>query len=217
MKRVPAAAPALALGRALTACAGGPAPPAPAPASEPAPIEAPLVVPVDPDRLIGSGGIGRARAGMTVGALRSALAPDMALGAPQPFMVDLDAMPVVAAADTLFWVLFPSGEPPADGAEMELLAATHPSVRTPEGIGPGSTLGQAAAAYGPPTLSFNVNDESREYARFPGHPSESVLFRTMGPSDTSAQAGVYTTQGEHNETTVFDPAGTVLMVLVSLR
>src|SRR5690606_36262984 len=68
----------------------------------PRPSEAPrdsVVGVLDSARLIRPDGIGHARAGMTIGALRAALPADMTLGDPAPFMVDILAMPVMRASD----------------------------------------------------------------------------------------------------------------------
>jgi hypothetical protein len=174
------------------------------------------VGPIDSTTLIRADGIAHARAGMTIGDLRAALPADAHLGELTPFMVDIDAMPVVRAADTLYHVLIPAGEPSGDAAAINIVATTNAAFRTAEGVGPGSTLGEAAAAYGAATLSFNVNDESREYATFARLP-ESIRLRVRPASDATAYAGVYDTQGEHNETSRYDPAARVMMVLVLTR
>jgi hypothetical protein len=169
-----------------------------------------------PDRLIRPDGIGRVRAGMTVGELRAQLGSDLELGAPEPYMVDLDGMPVFAGTDTLYHVLVESGSVPGDDEPLTLVATQSRAARTAEGVGPGTTLAEAARVYGEPTLSYNVNDESREYASFPGYDRSTVRFRVFAASENTALVGRYTTQGEHNETTVFDPAGYIAIVIVDL-
>ena len=96
------------------------------------------------------------------------------------------------------------------------MITSHPGFRTAEGIGPGTTLGDAAQRSGAPTLSYNVNDESREYASFPGYAADNVLFR-VGPTSTGALAGSYATQAEANTTAIFDPEARIRFVLVGLR
>lgn len=171
--------------------------------------------PVDPDRLIRRDGIAHAAAGMTIGDLRAALPPGISLGPPRPYMVDIAGMPVVEDGDTLYLVLIPNGEPSGDAARINLLATTDTTFRTLEGIGPGSTLAEAAARYGDPTLAYSTNDESREYATFPALPP-TIRVRVRPTSDTASFAGIYTTAAEYNETTRHDP-GFISMVLVFSR
>jgi hypothetical protein len=168
------------------------------------------------DRLIRPDGIGRVRAGMTFGELRALLGSDLELGAPEPYLVDLDGMPVFAGTDTLYHVLVEGGSVPSDDEPLTMVATQNRAVRTAEGVGPGTTLAEAARVYGEPTLSYNVNDESREYASFPGYDRSTVRFRVFAASEDTSLVGRYTTQGEHNETAVFDPAGYIAIVIVDL-
>ncbi|MEX2471231.1 MAG: hypothetical protein WEA34_03580 [Gemmatimonadota bacterium] len=178
----------------------------------PGPVASVAPVPIDPD------GIGGATVGMTLGQLRSTLAPTADIGDPRDrFMVDVTALPVVAGPDTLYHLLFPVGTPVDENTPLELVATTHPLARTADGVGPGTTLEAAAERYGPPTLSYSVYDESREYARFPDQPSDRIRFRVAPAPGLSSMAGTYTTDAEYNETTVFDPEARIFMVLVRLR
>lgn len=167
---------------------------------------------------IDTNGIGAATVGMTLGQLRSALAPTAAIGDPSDrFMVDVTALPVVEGPDTLYHLLFPVGTRVDGDTPLELVATTHPLARTEDDVGPGTTLAAATGRYGPPTLSYSVYDESREYARFPEQPSDRIRFRVAPAPGLSSLAGRYTTDAEHNETTVFDPEARIFMVLVRLR
>jgi hypothetical protein len=105
------------------------------------------------DRLIRPDGTGHARAGVTIGQLRRRLPAGFTLHAPAPFMVDVHGMPVVSGADTLYYVLVVAGEPSADDAAIEFVATLNDQFRTDAGVGPGTTLADAASAYGEPTLS----------------------------------------------------------------
>jgi hypothetical protein len=165
--------------------------------------------------VIRSDGIGVARLGMRIRDLRSALPAGTTLGDLSPFMVDVNALPVVQGADTLYYVLIPSGEPSTEDSPIDVLATTHPAFRTNQGVGPGSTLAEAASIYGMPTLSYHTEDESREYARFPALPS-TILIR-VGPSSAGSFAGVYMTEEaeeSYHETTRYDDSARVLMVMV---
>jgi hypothetical protein len=170
----------------------------------------------DTARLIRPDGIGRVRAGMTIGTLRGVLPRGESLGPPVPYMVDIDAMPIVQDGDTLYSILIVSGESSADNALIELVATTDTTFRTRDGIGPGSTLREAAAVYGAATLAYNTNDESREYASFENAPP-GIRFRVAPAQDTSWLAGVYDTGGEYVETTEYDPDARIFMVVTNLR
>ena len=171
--------------------------------------------PVPSDALVAirADGIGVARIGMTIGALRSALPPGRALGALSPYLVDIDGFPVVEGGDTLYRVLIVAGEPRSDDTAIRLLATSHPRARTVDGIGPGSSLADAAVVWGEPVLTYSTDDESREWAAFPRLPAN-LSVRVAPESGTSFFAGTYETQAGVNRTTRYDPAARIMMVLV---
>lgn len=168
----------------------------------------------DAGRLISPNGIGEARVGMTVGALRAALPGGTTLGPAEPFMVDIAGLPVVHDADTLYYALVFSGEPAGEDTPLLSVATRSTAFRTAEGVGPGTTLTEAVAAHGAATLSYNTNDESREHAAFAGYPHRGVLFRVGAGG--SGMAGTYATQGEYNETTTYAGDARILLVSVDL-
>lgn len=217
-----------ALGLAVLAACGSAPPPdgAAAPGDDavvqasrdPAPMDSTPAgpAPVDSARLIRADGIGAARSGMSIGALRAALPAGTTLGAAEPFMVDVQGLPVVRGPDTLFHVLVMEGDLPGDDEPITLLATRNPAFRTAEGVGPGTTLEAAAARYGAATLSYNTNDESREYASFPGYPHKNVSFRVQPPNGAN-HVGAYTTSGEHNQTTKYDGSARISLVMIDLQ
>jgi hypothetical protein len=164
------------------------------------------------DRLIRADGIGHVRGGMTIGDLRAALPPGVVLGGPVPFMVDIDGIPVISDTDTLYYVLT-SDDSFADDAAIGWVATENAAFRTAEGVGPGTALADAAAIYGEPTLSYSVDNESREFAAFPNLPSAIQLRVTPG-SDSSVFAGIYT-EGEY-ATSRYAPSARILFAMVYL-
>lgn len=168
-----------------------------------------------PTVTIAGDGIGAARAGMSRADIRAALPDGHRMGeAPAPFMVDLDGVPVTAGADTLYMLLYAAGDPAGEDAPVSLVATTSERARTGDDVGPGTSLAEARVRWGPPTLSYNVLDESREYARFPGQPSDRVLVRVTGAD--GGRAGAYPPGGEYRETTTYDPGARITMMLVRL-
>ena len=162
-------------------------------------------------------GIGAARVGMTLDSIRRELAPPLRLGElDERFMVDLVAFPVLAGPDTLYSLVFAAGEAITEGTVPLLVATSHEEVQTPDGVGPGTSLGEAARRYGNPVLSYSVYDEMREYASFPDYTNTRVRFR-IAPGDSTLLAGKYSTNDEYNETDVFDGSARIGMIFVSLR
>ena len=170
---------------------------------------APAIAMIRPD------GIGDVTRGMTIGQLRAALPAGTTLSQPRVFMVDINAMTVARGRDTLYHILIPTGEPSSDDTPINLVGTMNDAFRTAEGVGPGTTLADAARIYGPPRLSYNTNDESREYATFPNAPP-SLLMRVTPSIEDGVFAGVYRTEGEYNQTTEYDPAATIAFVMVDL-
>jgi hypothetical protein len=180
---------------------------APAPRARVAPVAYPQIT---------TDGIGPATAGRTVGGLRASLPDGMRLGATDDrFMVDVTAIPVLSADDTLYHLLFGAGDIVHDSSRLQIVATLHPAVRTAEGVGPGMTIAEAAASYGEATLSYSVHDESREYVAFAGQPAY-VTFRVQPASDATMFAGIYATSDEFNTTTRYDAAARIRMVMVDL-
>jgi hypothetical protein len=222
--RTDRALPLLLLLTALTACQQGARREGASPpdstaraATAPPPDTAARADTARPAALISPTGIGEARAGMTIGALRAALPAGTTLGAAAPFMVDISALPVTRGADTLYLVLVVAGEPSDDGAPISTVATRNPAFHTAEGIGPGSTLAEAVAAYGAATVSYSTNDESREYAAFAGYPHPEIHFRVDAGSSATGFAGRYATRGEYNTTRDYDPSARISLVTVDLR
>lgn len=168
------------------------------------------------DLLIDEDGIGVARRGLTVGELRRALPPEFSIGAlDQYFMVDVSAVPVIAGTDTLYHLLFLGLDVLEDSMHLELVATLNVRARTPDGLGPGVTLAEAADRCGPLTLTYSVYDESREYVVCPTAPGN-IIFRTNFFSGDEMFAGVYSTDDEYNTTTIYDPVARITLVMVDL-
>jgi hypothetical protein len=177
-------------------------------------VEPPPPPPAPPlNPVIRSDGIGAARIGMRIADLRRSLPDGVTLGESTSFMVDIDALPVVQGSDTLYYVLSMAGDEPSDNAMIELLATTHTAFRTGQGVGPGTTLGEAASIYGQPTLRYNINDESREYVHFPAL-SSSIMIRAGGPQGPSMAGEYDPVEAEVFETTRYNPSAQIWMVMV---
>lgn len=85
-----------------------------------------------------------------------------------------------------------------DGPKLNVLVTDNPDYKTEAGVGPGTTIADATLHYGAARLSYNVNNESREFVAFQYGP-EDILFRT----GSGEEAGIYESSEEHNETDRF--------------
>ena len=172
---------------------------------------------IDSGHLIRPDGIGVATAGMTVGELRKALPAGTTLGPATSFMVDFTGIPVLRGTDTLYYALVAAGPPVGEDSPIPSVATRNPASHTAEGVGPGATLGEAVAIYGAATLSYNTNDESREFATFQAYPHPEVHFRIDPGPAANGLAGRYSTRGEYNETSDYDRSARISVVSVNLE
>ncbi|GAB4463411.1 MAG: hypothetical protein OHK0037_15960 [Elainellaceae cyanobacterium] len=191
-----------------TASPGSPAPSPPAPsptASAPETTDPSLFV-------ISAEGIGPAKLGMTLGELKQAL-PDATFEVRSPFIVDFDAIAVSQNGKPQFYVLYLAGESFGDNDVVQGVLTDNPSYRTDRGVGPGTAIAQAERIYGDATLSYNTQNESREYVRFAQHPASNLSFGTgNGNAET---AGIYPSPAaDYNETQQFREDATIESVLV---
>jgi len=140
----------------------------------------------------------------------------MRAGSPDDrFMVDVSAVPIISGRDTLYYLLFPASQALDDSVRLQLVATENPNLSTSDGMRVGLTLAEAVAVAGPVTLAYNVNDESREYARFDTQPP-SLRFRVRSATESGGFAGEYSTTAEYNSTTRYDPRARISMILVDL-
>lgn len=195
---------------ALAGCANSPPTEAVTPASSPAP----KLAPIDPARLISAGGIGPVRLGMTLAQAKRVMGSTVRWENVPNLMVDFGAIAVKSGSTVLFYVVYEADRPLRDRDTISILMTKNPAYKTSEGVGPSTTIARAASIYGPATLSFNWDDEAREYVRFANQPS-SMLFRTQGqPNDFDGQYA--TTQGDaFHSTTTYQATAAISAVWVS--
>jgi hypothetical protein len=195
---------------ALAGCANSP----PTEAVTPAPSSSPKLAPIDPARLISASGIGPVRLGMTLAQAKRAMGANVRWENIPNFMVDFGVIAVKSGSTVLFYVVYEAAHPLRDRDPIGILMTKNRAYTTIEGVGPDTTIARAASIYGPATLSFNWDDEAREYVRFVNQPS-SMLFRTQGqPNDFDGQYA--TTQGDaFHSTTTYRSTAAISAVWVS--
>lgn len=162
---------------------------------------------------ISAEGIGVARLGMTLGDLKQTLGDTAQFEVKSPFIVDFDAIAVRQNGEIQFYILYLAGEPAGDDEPIQGLWTDNPAYTTADGVGTGTLISTAEDAYGDATLSFNYDNEGREYVRFANHPAPNISFGT-GNANTST-AGIYPeSSGGFNETQEYNPDATIQSVLV---
>lgn len=153
---------------------------------------------------------GIAELGMTLGDLKAAL-PEATFEVQSPFMVDFDAIAVSQNGEVQFYILYLAGDTFDDNAIIQGMLTENPAYRTAEGIGPGSPIAEAEAAYGNATLAYNTENESREYVRFEQHPAGNLAFGT----GSGAEAGVYPeVDASYHETEEYRPDATIQSAMI---
>ncbi|HBB32593.1 MAG TPA: hypothetical protein DDZ80_30515 [Cyanobacteria bacterium UBA8803] len=151
---------------------------------------------------------------MTLGQLKQLLKGKAEFKMKSPFMANYDAIAIVQGGKEQYYILYPTGAPMRDVDIIEALVTDNPNYQTPEGIGPGTPLKQAQAAYGEPNLSYHQANESREYVKFTKQPSKDIAFR-LGAANDGSLAGIYpATQKEFNQTKEFKKTATIRFVEV---
>ena len=181
-------------------------------ASSPDPNPAPIASPKVNSTLISPQGIGAARLGMTFGDLKRSLGTDAELAVKSPFIVDFDAVAIRQGDDVQYYILYLSGQTLSDTDVIQGILTDNAKFRTAENVGPKTPLAEAEQVYGQATLSYNTQNESREYARFAKQPP-ALSFSTG--NGNAATAGIYSTpQSEYNETQQFRDDAVIQSVLV---
>ncbi len=165
------------------------------------------------NQLISPKGIGSAQLGMTFSALKQRLGSQVEYTVQAPFIVDFDAIAVRKNGEVQFYILYLAGQSFTDNDVIQGLLTNNPAFQTAEQVGPGTSIEDAEAAYGKATLSYNTENESREYARFAKQPAGNLSFST-GNGNTET-AGIYpSSTGGYNETQQVRPGAEIESILV---
>lgn len=97
--------------------------------------------------------------------------------------------------------------------KLRWFVTSNPEYQTAEGIGPGTLIAEAERLYGPASLSYHSEVESREFVTFENGP-ENISFRT----GSLEEAGVYSPQeGPYFQTETYREGATIRSVWVNNR
>ncbi|WP_063800833.1 hypothetical protein [Mastigocoleus testarum] len=161
----------------------------------------PKTTKVNSSHLISPQGIGDARLGMTYGELKKSLGSEVKFEVKSPFMVDFDAISVNKDGNTQYHIIYPANTTFSDSDVITTIITDNPDYRTDKGIGVGTTIKDAQAAYGEATLAYSTANESRESVSFANQPKNIAFRPSTSPNNF---AGIYKSQqGEYNQTKEF--------------
>ena len=158
--------------------------------------------------VIKDGAVMGARVGMTLESIRKA-SPDANWIYEHDFMVDFSALCAVQGGEedgeTLFCAIVPENHKEDAAAKVAAIAVFSDQLATPEGAYAGMTVADAVKIFGEAKLSYNLENEAREYLVFEKAPKW-LSFQATSDSDPEGYAGVYakkTDEAVSQETTKF--------------
>ncbi len=182
---------------------------------------------VTSDFLITSDAIGPAKVGSTYRQIKQALGSAYTYSEVSPFMVDLAAVAVLREGISgffpgraiAFYLTYPANDTLTDSTPINLFITANPKYQTLQGTGPGSLLSEAVRDYGKALISFNFENESREFVTFERQPT-GLSFRPEAP--THSFAGDYSVpgakkDGSFNQTPAFFENASIVQVWVQKK
>ena len=190
--------------------------PSPSPATE-SPSPSPISETISESQKISATGIGPAKLGMTLGELKKELGSKAEFKVQSPYIVDFDAIAVSQGGKVQYYILYPAGKPLTDSDKIDALVTENSDYKTEKGVAPGTSLKQAEAAYGDATLSYNLDNEGREYVQFANQPTKNISFR-LGNANDASLMGVYSSKsgaGGLSETKQFKDAASIRSIEVN--
>ncbi len=168
----------------------------------------------DPTTQITPAGIGNAKIGMTLKELKQQMGKGFEYPVKPNFIEGFDAIAVTKSGTVQYYIPYPTGTNFTDADRIEHLVTDNPNYRTQKGVGPGTSIAQAASVYGNATLSMSKENESREFINFTQHPS-GLAFRPK-PIKTRNFAGDYPdSNDEYLKTQKYDTKAAIGQITVS--
>ncbi|MDB9324750.1 DUF1176 domain-containing protein [Nodularia spumigena] len=155
------------------------------------------------NQLITTQSVGVAKLGMTLGKLKKVLGEGATF---EPALLGVDAgegMKVSQDGNVQYLLGFADQTTPiTNNSQITMIRVENPNYRTTAGVGVGTPLKQAVAAYGQATLSYNLNNEAREYIKFArGLGADAGVLVRSNQWTLTDFAGIYPdNQSEFNQT-----------------
>jgi hypothetical protein len=173
-----------------------------------------LKIPTDPAQQITPVGIGGAKIGMSLKELKEQMGEGFKFPIKASFIEGFDAIAVTKAGTVQYYIPYPTGTQFTDTDKIQHLMTDNPDYRTEQGVGPGTSIQQAATVYGGATLSLSKENESREFINFTQHPN-GLAFRPK-PVGKQSFAGDYPeSNDEYLKTQKYDNRAAIGQITVS--
>jgi hypothetical protein len=173
-----------------------------------------LKLPLDSARQITPVGIGEAKIGMTLKELKQKMGAQVQFPVKTNFIEGFDAIAVTKAGTVQYYIPYPTGTNFTDADRIQHLMTDNPNYRTQQGVGPGTSIGQAVSVYGDATLSMSKDNESREFINFSQHPN-GLAFRPK-PVGKRNFAGEYPeSNDDYLKTQKYDKQAAIGQITVS--
>jgi hypothetical protein len=173
-----------------------------------------LKLPLDSARQITPVGIGDAKIGMTLKELKQKMGAQVEFPVKTNFIEGFDAIAVTKAGTIQYYIPYPTGTNFTDADRIQHLMTDNPNYRTQQGVGPGTSIGQAVTVYGDATLSMSKDNESREFINFSQHPN-GLAFRPK-PVGKRNFAGEYPeSNDDYLKTQKYDKQAAIGQITVS--
>jgi hypothetical protein len=173
-----------------------------------------LKLPLDSARQITPVGIGEAKIGMTLKELKQKMGAQVQFSVKPNFIEGFDAIAVTKAGTIQYYIPYPTGTNFTDADRIQHLMTDNPNYRTQQGVGPGTSIGQAVTVYGDATLSMSKDNESREFISFSQHPN-GLAFRPK-PVGKRNFAGEYPeSNDDYLKTQKYDKQAAIGQITVS--
>ncbi len=173
-----------------------------------------LKIPTSPAQQITPVGIGGAKIGMSFKELKEQMGQGFQFPIKASFIEGFDAIAVTKAGAVQYYIPYPAGTQFTDADKIQHLMTDNPNYRTEQGVGPGTSIKQAATVYGGATLSLSKENESREFINFTQHPN-GLAFRPK-PVGNHNFAGDYPdSNDEYLKTQKYDNKAAIGQITVS--
>ena len=165
--------------------------------------------------VISSNQVGQAQLGMTLGELKAVMGNEGSFSPLNLWLEQGSGMRVSHYGEVLYDIGFAEEDGTVtDAAQITSIQVQNPAFKTAEGIGPGTALEDAIAAYGQATLKLNQDDASREFISFDGGASDNLRFLSNQWA-LDGEAGIYEGEETSDSTTSYKSKAAIGAVIVS--
>jgi hypothetical protein len=152
----------------------------------------------DPECLISETGIAGVESPTTLNDFVEAFPADTAISFQPVYMVDFGSLCALSGGEEAICVIFESYDVEEYDGDIEVVAmgVYADQCRTAEGVGPGTSIADAVAAYGAARFGFSYDNEGREYVSFADAP-DAYSFRAESAIGDAIEGEALRAPGPH--------------------